>query len=123
KEFWGQKTALETYKTFAAQNFEWAKYTVEEVEALAAVAPEDQKASWTGAVAEIRASDLAQVKPTLAELEKARMNLKQNPFVASAIQEVLILEKKAQRKSMVEYLEGRLATLAKKDNEVKEKQQ
>ncbi|WP_415062878.1 tetratricopeptide repeat protein [Bdellovibrio sp.] len=123
KEFWSQKTALETYKTFAAQNFEWAKYTVEEVEALAAVAPEDQKASWTGAVAEIRASDLAQVKPTLAELEKARMNLKQNPFVASAIQEVLVLEKKAQRKSMVEYLEGRLATLAKKDNEVKEKQQ
>lgn len=123
KEFWAQKTALDSYKTFAAQNYNWAKYTIEEVEALAAVAPEDQKVAWTTAVAEIKASDTALQKPSLAELEKARTNLKQNPFAVSAIQEALALEKKAQRKSMVEYLEGRLATLAKKDNEVKEKQQ
>ncbi len=92
-------------------------------EALAAVAPEDQKVSWTTAVAEIKASETAQQKPTLAELEQARTNLKQNPFQETAIQAALALEKKAQRKSMVEYLEGRLATLAKKDSDVKEKQQ
>ncbi|UOF02720.1 tetratricopeptide repeat protein [Bdellovibrio reynosensis] len=116
KEFWGQKTALDSYKTFAHQNFQWAKFTNAEVEALAAVAPEDQKASWAALAADIRNADLATQKPSLAELEKARTNLKQNPFMATAIEQVLVLERKAQRKSMVEYLEGRLASLAKRDD-------
>ncbi len=123
KEFWAQNGALESYKAFATQNNEWAQYTSQEVEAVAAIAPEAQKATWTAAVAQIKAEESAQTKPTLVELEKARTHLKQNPFMASAIEEALVLEKKAQRKSMVEYLEGRLATLAKKDTEVKEKQQ
>lgn len=122
KEFWSQKTALDSYKTFATQNSQWAPYIVEEMEALAAVAPEEHKTAWTTATADIKATEMSLQKPTLAELEKARTNLKQNPFAASAIQEALALEKKAQRKSMVEYLEGRLASLAKKDSEVKEKQ-
>ncbi|XGC81759.1 tetratricopeptide repeat protein [Bdellovibrio bacteriovorus] len=116
KEFWGQKTALDSYKTFAQQNFQWAKFTNAEVEALAAVAPEDQKASWAALAADIKNADLATQKPSLAELEKARTNLKQNPFMATAIEQVLVLERKAQRKSMVEYLEGRLASLAKRDD-------
>ncbi|WP_253720903.1 tetratricopeptide repeat protein [Bdellovibrio bacteriovorus] len=119
KEFWSQKTALDSYKTFAHQNYNWANYIVEEVEAVAAIAPEDQKIAWTGAVSEIKASVTAQQKPSLAEMEKARTNLKQNPFTVSAIEEAIAVEKKAQRKSMVEYLQGRLATLAKKDGEVK----
>jgi len=123
KEFWSQKSALDSYRTFAAQNFNWAKYTLEEVEAVAAIAPEDQKAAWTTAANEIKTAEGALQKPSLAEMEKARNNLKQNPFAASAIQEAIAVEKKAQRKSMVEYLEGRLASLAKKDSEVKEKQQ
>lgn len=120
KEFWGQAGALESYKAFATQNTEWAQYTSLEVEAVAAIAPEEKKASWMAAVAQIKADESALQKPTLVELEKARTNLKQNPFAASAIEQVLVLEKKAQRKSMVEYLEGRLATLAKKDSDVKE---
>ncbi|WP_374078745.1 hypothetical protein [Bdellovibrio bacteriovorus] len=123
KEFWAQKSALDSYKTFAANNYNWSKYIAADVEAVTAIAPEDQKASWTAAVVEIKAAEGSLQKPSLAELEKARTNLKQNPFAASAIQEAIAVEKKAQRKSMVEYLEGRLATLAKKDNEVKEKQQ
>lgn len=123
KEFWAQKSALDSYKTFAANNYNWSKYIASEVEAVTAIAPEDQKPAWTAAVVEIKAAEGSLQKPSLAELEKARTNLKQNPFAASAIQEAIVVEKKAQRKSMVEYLEGRLATLAKKDNEVKEKQQ
>ena len=123
KEFWAQKTALESYKTFAAQNHAWAKFTVEEVEALTAIAPEEQKATWTGALAEMKVLEGTVVKPSLAELEKARTHLKQNPFAPNAIQDVIALERKAQRKSMVEYLEGRLANLAKKDSEVKGIQQ
>lgn len=123
KEFWSQKNALEAYKTFAGQNPQWASLIIEEVETLAAAAPTEQKTDWSLAVNEIKATEAGQHRPTLAELEKARTNLKQNPFMASAIQDVLVLEKKAQRKSMVEYLEGRLASLAKRDHDVKEKQQ
>ncbi len=123
KEFWSQTTALDSYKSFLAQNPQWASLIVDEVEAVTAAAPEDQKAAWTVAANEIKATDVSQQKPTLAELEKARTHLKQNPFAASAIQDVLALERKAQRKSMVEYLEGRLATLANKDQNVKEIQQ
>ncbi|WP_374029880.1 tetratricopeptide repeat protein [Bdellovibrio bacteriovorus] len=123
KEFWEQKSTLDSYKAFSTQNSEWAKYIVEEVNAVAAVAPEAQKASWTALAADIKASEMSQQKPSLAELEKARTNLKQNPFAAAAIQEALTLEKKAQRKSMVEYLESRLASLEKKDSEVKGNQQ
>ncbi len=121
KEFWAQGTALETYKTFAHQNMEWAKYTAEEIAAVANVAPEAQKAAWTTASVEIQTAAGAIAKPSLAELEKARTNLKQNPFAATAIEEALALERKAQRKSMVEYLEGRLASL-KTTAEPKEKQ-
>ncbi|MNJ94719.1 hypothetical protein D3C87_124210 [compost metagenome] len=122
KEFWSQSGALDNYKKFAEQNTTWTKFITEEVDALAAVAPEEQKVSWTGFVAEIKATDANQQKPSLAELEKARTNLKQNPFAMSALQEVLVLEKKAQRKSMVEYLESRIATLGKKDTDLKGKQ-
>jgi hypothetical protein len=66
--------------------------------------------------------DTQSAKPSLAELEKARTNLKQNPFAPTALQEAITVEKKAQRRSMVEYLESRLATLAKKDTDLKEKQ-
>lgn len=123
KEFWSQKSALETYKSFAANNYNWAKYIATEVEALAAIAPEDQKASWSAAATEIKVAEGSLQKPSIVELEQARTNLKQNPFAVSAIEQAIVVEKKAQRKSMVEYLEGRLATLAKKDSEVKEKQQ
>lgn len=111
KEFWAQGSALETYKTFAANNMEWAKYIAEEIEAVAAIAPEAQKTSWTTASVDLKTAAGAISKPSLAELEKARTNLKQNPFAKSALEEALALERKAQRKSMVEYLEGRLASL------------
>jgi hypothetical protein len=121
KEFWGQTSALETNKTFASHNIEWAKYTAEEIEAVAAIAPDTQKEAWTTASTDIKTAAGAITKPSLAELEKARTNLKQNPFAANAIEEALALERKAQRKSMVEYLEGRLASL-KTTAEPKEKQ-
>lgn len=112
KEFWAQGSALENYRKFAAANSAWSKFISEEVEAVSAIAPEDQKVAWTGLVTEIKtAAGNGVQKPSLAELEKARTNLKQNPFALSALQEVLALEKKAQRSSMVEYLESRIATL------------
>ncbi|KYG61605.1 hypothetical protein AZI86_18040 [Bdellovibrio bacteriovorus] len=111
KEFWAQGTALDTYKAFAANNMEWAKYIAEEIEAVAAIAPEAQKTAWSTASVDIKTAVGAVSKPSLAELEKARTNLKQNPFAKSALEEALALERKAQRKSMVEYLEGRLASL------------
>lgn len=123
KEFWAQKSSLDSYKNFALQNPQWLGFIVGEVKALAAAAPQDQKETWTKAAHEIQTSIVSDAKPTLAELESARTQLKQNPFVPSAIQQVLLLERKAQRKSMVEYLEGRLASLNKKDQDVKEKQQ
>lgn len=130
KEFWGQQTALDSYRSFATQNHEWAAFILDEVTAVEAVAAADQKASWLALATDIRSAQGLVTRPSLAELEKARTNLKQNPFVASAIEEVLALEKKAQRKSMVEYLEGRLAGLSTKDSkpsipevDQKEKQQ
>lgn len=123
KEFWGQKNALESYKTFAGHNPQWASLIVEEVETVAGAAPAELKPEWSLVANDIKSTEAGQHRPTLVELEKARTNLKQNPFMASAIQEVLVLEKKAQRKSMVEYLEGRLASLAQKDPNMKEKQQ
>jgi hypothetical protein len=123
KEFWSTSSALASYKNFASQNPNWAPLILDEVEAIASIAPAELKSSWAASIIEIKGLGHEGQKPNLAELEKARTNLKQNPFSESAIQEVIALEKKAQRKSMVEYLEGRLATLAKKDPNSKEKQQ
>jgi hypothetical protein len=122
KEFWAQKDAMEGYRQFSSHNIEWNQFISKEVQALAAIAPEEQKASWSGLVTEIKSLDTQSAKPSLAELEKARTNLKQNPFAPTALQEAITVEKKAQRRSMVEYLESRLATLAKKDTDLKEKQ-
>lgn len=124
KEFWSLNSALDSYKKFANENTQWIPLIVEEVGLIAEKAPADQKVAWTQMGSEIKAnSGLDMAKPSVAELEKARNNLRQNPFMASAIQDVLTLEKQAKRKSMVEYLEGRLASLNKKDGDTKEIQQ
>lgn len=123
KEFWAQPAAVENYRKFMEQNTAWASFISEEVAMIASVAPAEQKATWSGLTQEVQVAQAAQQKPSLVELEKARTNLKQNPFKMSALQEVLVLEKKAQRKSMVEYLESRIATLAKKDTDSKEMKQ
>jgi hypothetical protein len=129
KEFWSQETAKEGYRKFGSQNVEWNQAITQEVEALAAIAPEEQKAAWTQVAGEVKALKTQEQKPSLAELETARTNLKANPFVPSAIEQAIAMEKKAHRRSMVEYLESRLATLAaapnvttsKKDSDIKEK--
>lgn len=120
KEFWSQPEAMNNYRKFLEQNMAWSSFISEEVEMIAASAPEAQKAAWTSVTKEAHAGVAAQSKPTLAEMEKARTNLKQNPFQLAALQQVLELEKKAQRKSMVEYLESRIASLNKKDGDAKE---
>ncbi|MNL65162.1 hypothetical protein D3C87_1894550 [compost metagenome] len=71
---------------------------------------------------EIKGLAVQSQTPSLAELESARTNLKANPFAATALEQAIAVEKKAQRRSMVEYLESRLATLAKKESDLKEKQ-
>lgn len=124
KEFWAQKAALDNYRSFANQNSEWIRFISQEVKAVSDIAPDDQKSNWAALSADLeKISPAGQEKPTLAEMEKARLNLKQNPFAPTAIQDVIVLEKKAQRQSMVDYLESRLAGLAKKDSETKGKQQ
>ncbi|MFS4460140.1 tetratricopeptide repeat protein [Bdellovibrio sp. HCB2-146] len=124
KEFWSQKSALDNYRQFANQNSEWIAVISKEVSSIAAIAPDDHKPNWTALAGDLqKITPAGQERPTLAEMEKARLNLKQNPFAPAAIQDVIALEKKAQRQSMVDYLESRLATVAKKDSETKEKQQ
>ena len=78
---------------------------------IAAVAPAEQKAGFTEIQTLATAKKVAVDQPTFAELEKARLNLKQNPFQVSAVKNVLELEKKAARTAMVEYLESRLSGL------------
>jgi hypothetical protein len=133
KEFWSQKTALENYRNFANQNSEWISFISQEVKGVSDIAPNSvggadgqtsHKDNWVALSTDLQKINPAgQEKPTLAEMEKARLNLKQNPFAPTAIQDVIVLEKKAQRQSMVDYLESRLATVAKKDSETKGKQQ
>lgn len=120
KEFWSQGSALESYKKFAQNNYNWSQFILEEVQTLAALAPEEAQASWQGAIGEIQVAQGQVEKPTLAEMERVRTNLKQNPFAASAIQDAIAIEKKAQRKTMVEYLQGRLASLSEKSEQSKE---
>ncbi|MNS97818.1 hypothetical protein D3C72_1321660 [compost metagenome] len=122
KEFWAQEAAKEGYRKFGAQNVEWNQFITKEVESLAGIAPEEQKTAWTSLVTEIKGLAVQSQTPSLAELESARTNLKANPFAATALEQAIAVEKKAQRRSMVEYLESRLATLAKKESDIKEKQ-
>ncbi|MBC7420619.1 MAG: tetratricopeptide repeat protein [Bdellovibrio sp.] len=111
KEFWADKSVNEKYKSALAANPEWSSYVAEEVAMVSAVAPEAQKAGFSEIQAMASIRKVAANQPTFAELEKARLNLKQNPFVASAVKNVLELEKKADRTAMVEYLESRLSGL------------
>lgn len=121
-EFWSQQNALDSYKDFLAHNSQWGGFILPEVEAVAQIAPEEQKSAWQDVASQIKTTEGLIEKPSLAELESARMHLRANPFEPQAIQKVIALEKKAQRKSMVEYLEGRLATLRAPANDAKEKQ-
>ncbi len=122
-EFWGQKVTLASYEKFAAENSQWTALILEEMDALLAATPADQKKSWLATADTLRGQKNPVRKPSIAEFENARTHLKKNPFTAYAIQQVLDLEKQTQRKSMVEYLEGRLASLPKALNEMKEKSQ
>ncbi len=122
KEFWAQSSASENFRQTAKQNPEWVPFIGKEVDSLVAVAPEDKKASWMSLKQEVLALNPAnQPKPSFAELEKARSTLKMHPFQPTAIQEVLALEKKAQRPSMVAYLESRLASAEKREIEAVKK--
>jgi hypothetical protein len=53
----------------------------------------------------------AVAKPSLAEVEKARQNVRERPFDGSQIQALMKLEKQLGRKPMVAYLQSRLDTL------------
>ncbi len=114
KEFWADKSVYEKYKASLAANPEWAQFVAEEVAMVAAIAPVDQKPAFAEIQTMATAKRIPANQPSFAELEKARLNLKQNPFAESAVKNVLELEKKADRTAMVEYLESRLSGLATK---------
>ncbi|MFZ3229661.1 MAG: hypothetical protein WA160_05620 [Pseudobdellovibrio sp.] len=111
KEFWSASQIADKYKNVLTTNPEWSAYTLAEVAQLLAIAPDDQKNSLTSVQSSASIVKTNAGLPSRADLEKARLNLKQNPLEISAVQNILDLEKKTDRVAMVEYLESRLSVL------------
>ncbi len=112
KEFWEQKTVAENYKVSFAQFPGLGDYWVREVNLILAIAPVESKPAFQDLLQLAQSEAPTAARPSFAELEKARLKLKENPFATEAIQEVLTMEKKAQRPVMAEYFETRLAALS-----------
>lgn len=81
---------------------------VQEIKALAEVAPESKKVSLLALAGR---QELKKEVPTLSVLENARQQVRSNPMSRESIEKLLEIEKRIGRAPMIAYLEGRLASL------------
>ena len=124
-EFWAdQKISLkynEAYQNMISSHPTWIKYLRNELAELELVAPVESKENFKNIVAKIDQSEnsiTSKSQPSIAELEKARLELKANPFEIAALKNILELEKLGQRTAMVKYLENRLSGLTKNNENI-----
>jgi peptidyl-tRNA hydrolase len=109
-EFWSQKTAVEALeKSLVSSTGSLRSSVVREIKLLASVAPESVKAQLDQLASRPEAN--ADVRPNLAQIEKARQAVREAPMSRQSLENLLSLERQAGRVGMVSYLEGRLQTV------------
>lgn len=110
-EFWANEAAMKQIEV-SAQTVTGARRTLltQEIKALTDIAPEKHK----GSLASLLSNENGKPReiPTLAELEKARSEVRENPLSRERLENLLALEKKLGRPTMVAYLENRIQTLS-----------
>ncbi len=118
-EFWSNKTAVAALESsLLASTGPLRALVVKEVGLLASVAPTEVKAQLEALAARPEAN--AEIKPNLADIEKARQAVRENPLSYEKLNSLLQLERQAGRVSMVSYLEGRIQTAGSSDAGKKE---
>lgn len=110
-EFWAQKQSFKEFQdSINAVDGAKADFLAKQWKLVQPLAPQDMQSYF---VVQGGARDLASV--SLAELEKARQNVRENPLTKEPLEQLLNLEKKAGREDMVGYLEKRIEDLGRKE--------
>lgn len=118
-EFWANKSAVSALESsLMASTGALRALVVKEVGLLASVAPEAVKPQLDALAARPEAN--ADLKPNLAEIEKARQAVRESPLSVEKLNALLQLERQAGRVSMVSYLEGRIQTAGSGETGAKE---
>lgn len=119
EEFWANKTAVTALETsLVASTGALRSLVVREVGLLASIAPETIKPQLDALAARSEAN--TDIKPNLAEIEKARQAVRESPLSVEKLNDLLQLERQAGRVSMVSYLEGRIQTAGSNEAGAKE---
>lgn len=119
EEFWANKSAVAALETsLVSSTGALRALVVKEVGLLSAIAPEAIKPQLEALAARPEAN--VDVKPNLAEIEKARQAVRESPLSVEKLNALLQLERQAGRVSMVSYLEGRIQTAGSNDAGMKE---
>jgi len=106
-EFWSNKSAVQALeKSLVSSSGPLRTVVVKEIKLLASVAPEASKAALEALANRPEAN--AAFKPNLAQIEKARQAVREEPLSTSRLEALLGLERQAGRVGMVSYLEGRI---------------
>lgn len=115
KEFWsGLDKVLADYRGLAGLSTRDIRgFTTEQLASLAAAAPETEKIKITTAINETTAPGAAAL-PTVAEVERARKVVRENPMNRDGLIKLSVLEKQMGRQTMASYLEARAQKLEEK---------
>ncbi len=111
-EFWQNSATIAAIENgFTEETGARKQFLIQEIKALSAVAPENQK-TILSALAE--KPEAKRELPQQAALEKARQAVRENPLSRSGLEDLLVLEKQMNHAPMVVYLEGRINSLEEK---------
>lgn len=109
-EFWSNKLAVQSLeKSLVSSTSSLRSMVVKEIKLLATVAPAGAKTELDALANRPEAN--SEVRPNLAQIEKARQAVREQPLSRDRIESLLGLERQAGRVGMVSYLEGRLQTV------------
>lgn len=117
KEFWssGLDRVLTDYRALAGLSArDIRKLTTGQLTAMATAAPETEKIKIMTAINETSAPGAAAL-PTVAEVEKARQVVRENPMSRDNLIKLSALEKQMGRQTMASYLEARAQKLGEKN--------
>lgn len=107
QEFWAQKQSFQEFQdSIASVEGPKSEFLAKQWKMVQEIAPSDMQSYF---VAQPKSRSLASV--SLADLEQARQQVRENPLTKEPLEKLLVLEKKAGRDEMVGYLEKRIEDL------------
>lgn len=110
QEFWNQPEAIsQMQKSFEVATAEVRPLVKSEIELLVSLSPEEKKAQLVAVLN--KPSAIVAEKPSLQVLEGAKNAVRQSPMDRQSLQNLMDIEQKWGRPSMVSYLKGRIESL------------